>query len=244
MDVMRANSSTLVNELRDEGEEGVIAELQNLENGVYLAGLAQRTNHSDEVGVIPEVQNLEAIQTSPISPANPVSTANATETTSPTNSANSASVANATGTASPATSANPASMANTTGTTSTVAATNPTTTTSNISQNISPTISPVSSIAEAPSVPLVITAPEVAPEPEENIPIRTRPAPPVASYRVPTTIPPGGVAYTIRWGDTLWDISEAFYRNPWLYTRIARFNNIGNPDIIISGRIIRIPPRQ
>jgi nucleoid-associated protein YgaU len=71
---------------------------------------------------------------------------------------------------------------------------------------------------------------------------RTRSFPPVASYKVPQTIPRGGAPYTIRWGDTLWDISEAFYRNPWLYPRIARFNAIRNPDFIISGRTIRIPP--
>jgi hypothetical protein len=64
---------------------------------------------------------------------------------------------------------------------------------------------------------------------------RTRPVPAV-------TIPPEGMLYRIRWGDTLWDISEAFYRNPWLYQRIARFNNIRNPDFIISGTTIRIPP--
>jgi nucleoid-associated protein YgaU len=59
---------------------------------------------------------------------------------------------------------------------------------------------------------------------------------------VPATIPKEGVAYKIRWGDTLWDISAAFYRNPWQYQRIARFNNIRNPNMIISGRTIRIPP--
>jgi LysM repeat protein len=73
---------------------------------------------------------------------------------------------------------------------------------------------------------------------------RDRPEPPVASYKVPAVIPRGGVPYTIRWGDTLWDISEAFYRNPWLYPRIARFNNIRNPDRIIAGTTIRIPPRN
>jgi hypothetical protein len=75
-------------------------------------------------------------------------------------------------------------------------------------------------------------------------PDRTRTLPPVASYRVPQTIPRGGTPYTIRWGDTLWDISEAFYRNPWLYSRIARFNAIRDPDFIIAGHTIRIPPRN
>ena len=72
---------------------------------------------------------------------------------------------------------------------------------------------------------------------------RTRPPAPVSSYKVPLTIPQNGAPYKIRWGDTLWDISEAFYRNPWLYPRIARFNKIRNPDLIISGTTIKIPPK-
>ncbi|MDR2102110.1 MAG: LysM peptidoglycan-binding domain-containing protein, partial [Treponema sp.] len=95
--------------------------------------------------------------------------------------------------------------------------------------------------------PPVIQAPP-APAVTQTAPVqtytRTRPAPPVASFKVPATIPREGFRYTIRWGDTLWDIAEAFYRNPWLYPRIARFNNIRNPDRIISGTTIRIPPRN
>jgi len=72
----------------------------------------------------------------------------------------------------------------------------------------------------------------------------SRSPPPVASYKVPATIPREGVDYRIRWGDTLWDISNAFYRDPWLYRRIARYNNIRNPNQIISGRIIKIPPKN
>ena len=106
---------------------------------------------------------------------------------------------------------------------------------------------PIEEVTEEPKqtaavVPL-IEAPVQAPEPPlEEVP-RSRPAPPVASYKVPTTIPPSGAPYRIRWGDTLWDISEAFYRNPWLYPRIVRFNRIRNPDLIVSGTTIRIPPR-
>jgi nucleoid-associated protein YgaU len=73
---------------------------------------------------------------------------------------------------------------------------------------------------------------------------RARPAAPVKSYKVPKTIPKEGFRYRIRWGDTLWDISEAFYRNPWQYPRIARFNKIRNPDRIFSGSYIRIPPKN
>jgi hypothetical protein len=93
---------------------------------------------------------------------------------------------------------------------------------------------------EAPPPPLIEAPARPAPVPVVS---RTR-NPPVASYRVPATIPRNGVAYRIRWGDTLWDIAEAFYRDPWLYPRIARFNGIRNPDRIISGTTIRVPPKN
>lgn len=89
----------------------------------------------------------------------------------------------------------------------------------------------------------VIQAPPPPAAPKEQT-SRKRPLAPVASYKVPATIPKDGVDYKIRWGDTLWDISEAFYRDPWLYPRIARHNKIRNPDLIISGRTIRIPPKN
>jgi hypothetical protein len=91
--------------------------------------------------------------------------------------------------------------------------------------------------------PPVIQAPAAQTAPRQTAP-RVRPPAPVSSYKVPAVIPPEGAPYRIRWGDTLWDISEAFYRNPWLYPRIARFNNIRNPNHIISGTTIRIPPRN
>jgi hypothetical protein len=101
-----------------------------------------------------------------------------------------------------------------------------------------------SSVTPAPPVPPPVIQAPASPPPAPAPASRKRPVPPVASYKVPTTIPKEGAPYRIRWGDTLWDISEAFYRNPWLYPRIARFNNIRNPDFIISGRTIRIPPRN
>lgn len=51
----------------------------------------------------------------------------------------------------------------------------------------------------------------------------------------------GDVKYVLRWGDTLWDIADAYYKNPWNYKKIARYNNIINPDHIISGTEIIIP---
>ena len=51
------------------------------------------------------------------------------------------------------------------------------------------------------------------------------------------------IRYKLRWGDTLWDISETYYRNPWLYTKIAEHNKFKNPDLVISGTYIEIPPQ-
>ena len=71
----------------------------------------------------------------------------------------------------------------------------------------------------------------VAPKAEALAPVRPAAAPKST----------GDVVYRIKWGDTLWDIADAYYKNPWRYPRIARYNNIKNPDYIISGTTIRIP---
>jgi LysM repeat protein len=106
-----------------------------------------------------------------------------------------------------------------------------------------PPAAPVQAAPVAPPPP-VIQAPAAPPPAAQPASRSNRPPAPVASYKVPASIPKDGAPYKIRWGDTLWDISEAFYRTPWLYPRIARFNNIRNPDLIISGTTIRIPPRN
>ena len=93
------------------------------------------------------------------------------------------------------------------------------------------------------AAPPVISAPAKAPPAAASPVARARTKAPVQSYKVPATIPAGGVLYKIRWGDTLWDISQAFYRNPWRYKYLARYNGIRNPNRIISGTSIRIPPR-
>ena len=52
---------------------------------------------------------------------------------------------------------------------------------------------------------------------------------------------PKVITYKIKWGDTLWDISAAYYKNPWRYKKIAKYNGIKNPDHIVSGTYIKIP---
>ena len=53
-----------------------------------------------------------------------------------------------------------------------------------------------------------------------------------------------GVTYKIKWGDTLWDLSYSYYRDPWVYMRIARANKIKNPDLIICGNKLWIPSKK
>jgi LysM repeat protein len=92
-----------------------------------------------------------------------------------------------------------------------------------------------------PAQPVVVERPPRAnPQPVS----RDRTAAPVYSFNVPQTIPPEGIVYKVRWGDTLWDISEAFYRNPRLYTVIVRSNEISNPNLIVSGTELTILPRN
>jgi len=56
-----------------------------------------------------------------------------------------------------------------------------------------------------------------------------------------TSVSANNVWYVIKRGDTLWDISSTYYRNPWLYPKIARANSIKNPDLIFAGTKIVIP---
>ena len=94
--------------------------------------------------------------------------------------------------------------------------------------------------------------PQIEPEPEIVEPI----APPAQEEEVvvveqaeivvpeqPPVTPekPKDIDYKIKWGDTLWDIADTYYKNPWRYKYIARFNHIKDPDYIISGTYITIP---
>lgn len=83
--------------------------------------------------------------------------------------------------------------------------------------------------------------PEVPPAKEDEIVIVEKAEevvpeqPPVAQEK------PKSVTHKIKWGDTLWDIADTYYKNPWRYKYIARYNGIKDPDYIISGTTIVIP---
>lgn len=50
--------------------------------------------------------------------------------------------------------------------------------------------------------------------------------------------------YTVRKGDNLWNISVQFYGNGFEWKRIATANKLTTPQIIHSGNVLTIPPKQ
>ncbi len=83
--------------------------------------------------------------------------------------------------------------------------------------------------------------PPVSNEPDTGMAEASEPV--AATDPAPVSKRTPAVRHKIRWGDTLWDLSETYYRNPWLYKKIADYNNLKNPDIIVSGTYIEIPPQ-
>jgi LysM domain len=47
--------------------------------------------------------------------------------------------------------------------------------------------------------------------------------------------------YTVKSGDTLWDIARRFYQNPYKWTDIAKANNIKDPKKLQIGKVLRLP---
>lgn len=48
-------------------------------------------------------------------------------------------------------------------------------------------------------------------------------------------------SYTIRPGDTLWDISKWVLKNPFLWPELLKYNYFGDPDLIFPGDTIIVP---
>jgi len=73
--------------------------------------------------------------------------------------------------------------------------------------------------------PEAVTATEAAPVPEKNI-------------RVKTTYPR---QYTVKKGDTLWDISSLFLQDPWYWPEIWQQNpQLQNPHLIYPGDVLTL----
>ena len=83
--------------------------------------------------------------------------------------------------------------------------------------------------------------PEEVRAPEVSAAAATEPEPAPPS-KEPEAKPPSpeNFRYLIKRGDTLWDLSNSFYRTPWLYRKIAKDNNIVNPDLIYAGTKLNI----
>ena len=93
--------------------------------------------------------------------------------------------------------------------------------------------------ATAPSQPASVATTQTATAQTptaQSKPTVTTPAPKAAPKAT-------GKRYRLKWGDTLWDLAWVYYRDPWLYPRIAKANGIRNPDFILSGTWILIPTR-
>ena len=56
--------------------------------------------------------------------------------------------------------------------------------------------------------------------------------------RMAPTLP---TKYTVKDGDTLWSISEAFFKSGYNWVDIATTNNFENPDYVTAGQTIIIP---
>ncbi|WP_435592695.1 LysM peptidoglycan-binding domain-containing protein [Nocardia sp. bgisy118] len=53
--------------------------------------------------------------------------------------------------------------------------------------------------------------------------------------------PPPPVTHVVVAGDTLWDLAQRFYENPFRYREIAAANHIANPSLIFPGQVLVIP---
>ena len=93
--------------------------------------------------------------------------------------------------------------------------------------------------AEETSVKNTEETPVKTPAVSENTEAAGQAAEPPAEETVETG--GNGFWYEIKYGDTLWDLSNAFYRTPWLYGRLAAENNIEDPDLIYWGNQLYIP---
>lgn len=47
--------------------------------------------------------------------------------------------------------------------------------------------------------------------------------------------------YTVKEGDTLWDISERHYTSGYAWVEVAKQNNLSNPDLIQPNQILTLP---
>jgi hypothetical protein len=109
------------------------------------------------------------------------------------------------------------------------------------------TLAEPSAPAAAPPAPLVRSS---VPVQEENAveaalarmpPPGTAPAPAAAAAPAPVLNPTAPASYVVKRGDTLWDISAMFLRDPWLWPEIWHVNPaVANPHLIYPGDTLKL----
>jgi|GEM_PF-4062525 LysM repeat protein len=95
-----------------------------------------------------------------------------------------------------------------------------------------PTVDPDDIIIE-PSPPEEGTKP-VDPPTEET---------PPASGETPTPPVTSGTTHTVKPGETLFSISQKYYGSGYV-DKLAEYNNIGNPALLVSGTVLKIPNKE
>ncbi|HRN96703.1 MAG TPA: LysM peptidoglycan-binding domain-containing protein, partial [Candidatus Levybacteria bacterium] len=93
-------------------------------------------------------------------------------------------------------------------------------------------------------------APEATPAVEEEeviaTPTMSAVSPTVAQQeqvQQPTGEAITGAKYTVRAGDTLWDISVRTYGTGYRWSEIATANSLSNPNLIFSGNVLTLPAK-
>ncbi|MEU7999860.1 LysM domain-containing protein [Catellatospora sp. NPDC049111] len=105
--------------------------------------------------------------------------------------------------------------------------------------------------AQAQAAPPQAAPPQAAPPPAapsvtEPTAAAPKPAPPPAKPAAPAAATPKAPAaaertYKVKSGDTLWDIAAQYYGDGRQYMKIAKANNIANPNLINVGVVLKIP---
>ncbi|MBP5156436.1 MAG: LysM peptidoglycan-binding domain-containing protein [Treponema sp.] len=98
-------------------------------------------------------------------------------------------------------------------------------------------IKPASTASVSAPLPKV----ESVPAKENEIVIASVPSSVVPETPVKNVKKLPDIQYTVVWGDTLWDIATAYYKNPWKYTDLAEYNHLKNPNFIQTGSVLLIP---
>ena len=81
---------------------------------------------------------------------------------------------------------------------------------------------PIPPVAKSAFAQPVLTQPEIQEEPAEPVSPATH--------------------HQISWGDTLWRIAERYYGDRGLYRKLAESNALDDPDRIIAGESLVLPP--